>query len=118
MADTGKDLGLDLYRLYTMANTNLPDVATEYDTATNDIGAVDPALAQAFVRPAQFGGTNGSAYTPWTTMRDTVQEILRDTSTNLADTAQALNWAVDAYCARDHAAATEFRRLQQQNAPR
>lgn len=115
MPDRGADLGADLYRLYQLAKVNLPNVAAEYATAASAVSRTDSGLSLAFVRPAQFGGTFGSAYRPWVEARDMIGKFLSDTSTNLTDTARALLLAVGTYAECDDAAVAELNRLKDQN---
>ncbi|MDI1461987.1 hypothetical protein QEZ54_13515 [Catellatospora sp. KI3] len=113
MPDHGRDLGADLFRLYTMAKTNLPDVAAEYGAAAGFVGGADAAAA--FTRPAQFGGAQGPAYQPWLELRDTLRSFLADTDENLDETARALLLATDAYAGTDYAAKVEFERLKRES---
>ncbi|WP_212832698.1 hypothetical protein [Catellatospora sp. TT07R-123] len=115
MPDSGRDLGADLFRLYTMAKTNLPDVAAEYASAAGSVGDTDSGLAAAFTRPAQFGGPQGTAYQSWVELRDTVKRFLADTDENLGETAQALLLATDAYATSDYTAKVELDRLKRES---
>ncbi|MBV1851621.1 hypothetical protein [Catellatospora tritici] len=115
MPDHGRDLGADLFRLYTMAKTNLPDVAVEYADAAAFVSDTDVGLSAAFTRPAQFGGPQGPAYRSWTELRDTVHRFLSDTDENLDETAQALLLAADTYAGTDYAAKVEFERLKRES---
>jgi hypothetical protein len=115
MPDSGMDLGADLYRLHTMATSNLPDVAEVYRRAAARLVSTDSGLTAAFVRPAQFGGTRGPAYKPWVDLRDTIKGFLSDTGNNLGETAAALLLAVEAYSEVDHAAGVEFKELKRKH---
>ena len=87
-------------------------MAAQYTIAHVSIARSDSGLTNAFLRPDLFGGgTFGPVYEPWKALRDELEQILRDTGTNLAQTGEALCLAALEYAKTDDGASQEFDRL-------
>ena len=116
MANSGEELGADLYALWRAGSNNLPRLADEYAGASDLLAQTSAGQAYAFQRPEFFGGgAYGPVYGPWTGLRDDLEKILGDTATNLELTGEALCLAAQEYAQTDAAAAEEFRRLRAVN---
>jgi hypothetical protein len=112
MSDHGADLGVDLYKLRVVAKDDLPSVSAIYGDAVAKYGLARSALDGAMTRPDHFGGgTLGPVHGAWVDLHDAAAKIMKDTKTNLDETAAALAEAADLYAATDQAAAAEFHRL-------
>lgn len=114
MVHQGTEFGVDLYELERVAKVDFPIVAADYGDA---IGSCDRArgdVAGAMRRPEQFGGDPlGPVYQAFLGLHDAVTGLLKDTKTNLDDTAAALDKAAQSYAAIDQAAKDElYRRAQ------
>jgi hypothetical protein len=112
VAESGKELGVDLYRLWWVGSFSLPAVASVYAHAHGRVEATDYGLAPAFRRPPQFGGSQGPVFDPWLEMRRILLRILEETADNLECTGAALVMAADVYASTDQAAADELNRRQ------
>lgn len=113
MADHGTDLGADLYELEKAAKDYLPTVSAVYVDAAAKCDAVFNELDNALRRPATFGGSFGPAHGPYVQLHNLVTGFLKSTSTNLDDTATALDKATQQYAQNDGDAAAEFDRRRQ-----
>lgn len=112
MPDRGVDLGVDLYKLLVVAKDDFPSVSAIYGDAVAKYGQARSALDGAMTRPDHFGGeTLGPVHAAWVELHGAVAKFMKDTQTNLDETAASLADAVQAYEATDRAAAKEFDRL-------
>lgn len=105
MPDHGDQLGVDLNELYVVAHY-LTKVADDYTRATTLVSSCTPPTVSA-------PWTN--IVPEWPLLQFEVSDILRDTATNLTDTATALNNNADNYASTDQCAAAEFDKLKQQD---
>jgi hypothetical protein len=112
MPDSGKDLGADLYGLYTAGKDYLPSAAGQYREASRLIAA---DLTLMFRRSDLLGGPYGPAHGAWTALHREMHRILAETADNLDSVGEALCLAAQQYARTDAAAADEFRRLIQVN---
>ena len=114
MVHQGKEFGVDLYELEKVAKVDFPIVGADYGDAIGSCDRVRGELAQAMQRPAQFGGDAlGPVYQAYLDLHDTVTSFLKETRTNLDDTATALDKAARHYAENDQAARDElYRRAQ------
>lgn len=114
MVHQGKEFGVDLYELEKVAKVDFPTVAADYGDAIDSCDRVRGELAQVMQRPAQFGGDAlGPVYQAYLDLHDTVTGFLKETKTNLDDTATALDKAARHYANNDQAARDElYRRAQ------
>ncbi|MBP2324429.1 ABC-type transporter Mla subunit MlaD [Kibdelosporangium banguiense] len=94
-----------------MAKDNLPSVAAEYHEAANKLNAVLSNLDGVMHRPDRFGDALGPVHSAWVALHGDLAEFLAETDTNLTDTAEALNQAVEQYAATDRGAKAELDRL-------
>lgn len=113
MGTHGADLGADLYKLLVVAKDNLPSVAAEYHEAASKLNAVLSNLDGVMRRPDRFGDSLGPVHAAWVELQGDLATFLTETDTNLTDTAEALNQAVEQYAATDHGAKVELDRLRQ-----
>ncbi|GAB3800462.1 hypothetical protein GCM10027605_16050 [Micromonospora zhanjiangensis] len=111
MPDSGKDLGVDRYRLWQAGSKDWPMVASHYTKAGHSLDEALHGLAQAFLRSPRLGGPYGPAYEPWRALRDEMRKILTQTASNLELTGDALCIAAENYERSDTAAEAEFNRL-------
>lgn len=111
MADAGKELAADLYKLLVVAKDDLPSVAAEYQVAKDHVDASLVGAANAMHRPAFFGGGQNPVYGAWVVLAETLSHLLGETRDSLDDTARALELAVSRYAEADTEAATELDRL-------
>ncbi|TCP50843.1 hypothetical protein EV191_107107 [Tamaricihabitans halophyticus] len=111
MANTGKDLGADLYALEQAAKSDLPTVADDYDSAIGKCNGAQQALDGIAAVPDQFVPDNGAVLDKYGATHEAILAVLRETRSALDETALALAEAVRLYAADDGAAASEFRRL-------
>ncbi len=112
MPDHGADLGVDLYYLFVTAKDLLPSVSAIYGDVVARYGQAHATLDHAMTRPDLFGGgTLGPVHAAWSELHGAASKIMKDTQTNLDDTAAALAEAAELYKATDQAAADRFRQL-------
>ena len=112
MPDHGVDLGVDLYKLLVVAKDDLPSVSAIYGDAVAKYAQVRSELDGVMARPDHFGGDPGPVHAAWVALHGAAAKFMRDTRTNLDDTASALAKAVTVYEANDKGAAEELQRLQ------
>ena len=115
MADTGKELGADLYRLLVVAKNCLPSVAGEVHEAKARVDKSAAAVGDAMKRPDFFGGAQGPVHGAWVALHQSLSRFLADTEDSLDDTGRALELAVSRYAESDRAAADELARLRRDN---
>jgi uncharacterized protein YukE len=114
MVHQGKEFGVDLYELEKVAKVDFPIVSADYGDAIGSCDRVRGELAQAMRRPEQFGGDAlGSVYQTYLDLHDTVTGFLKETRTNLDDTATALDKTARNYAETDQAAHEELHRRAQ-----
>ena len=114
MVHQGKEFGVDLYELEKVAKVDFPVVSADYGDAIGSCDRVRGEVAQVMRRPEQFGGDAlGPVYQAYLDLHDTVVGFLKETKTNLDDTAIALDKAARHYAETDQAARDElYRRAQ------
>ncbi|WP_107656016.1 hypothetical protein [Nocardia suismassiliense] len=112
MVHQGKALGVDLHRLEQAAKVHFPAVSADYGEAIGKCDQVRGQIEQAMRRPEQFGGdTLGPVYHAYLDLHDTVMGFLKETRTNLDDTATALHRAAQIFAGMDRKAGDEMNRL-------
>jgi hypothetical protein len=112
MSDHGTDLGVDLYALERVAKDLLPSVSAIYGDAVAKYGHARTTLDDAMNRPDHFGGsTLGPVHPAWAELHAAAAKFIKDTQTNLDDTATSLDEATELYASTDKAAADEFHKL-------
>ncbi|PPK67021.1 hypothetical protein CLV40_10817 [Actinokineospora auranticolor] len=114
MVHQGKEFGVDLYELEKVAKVDFPVIAADYADAIGSCERLRSDLAQVLQRPEQFGGgTLGPVYQAYLELHDTVTGYLKETKTNLDDTAAALDRAASRYAETDEVARDELHRRAQ-----
>jgi ABC-type transporter Mla subunit MlaD len=113
MAETGKALAADLYKLHVVAKDSLPPVAAEYQAAKNKVDESLLGASDAMRRPDLFGGSHGPVHAAWSALAETLSRFLDETRGSLDDTGRALELAVSRYAETDREAAEELDRLRQ-----
>jgi hypothetical protein len=112
MPDHGVDLGVDLYKLLIVAKDDLPSVSAVYGDVAGKYGRARSGLDAAMTRPEHFGGgALGPVHGAWTELYEVAVKFMKDTETNLDETAAALAKAVTLYEENDRAAADQLNRL-------
>ncbi len=115
MPDTGADLGVDLYRLSTVANDDLPTLANIFHDASSNVAMAAESVHGLMQRAGAFGGGTSSVYPAWEGLYATTSRYLGDTGQNLEDTARALNLAIDYYTHTDATVKASFDSMLSQN---
>lgn len=142
MAIEGEDLGAELYQMRVAGTVTLPSVAAVYAQGTRHMhnsswreretfegdykgyewrtGDHVTGESELFQAPVEVevheGKTMGPVYYPWTSLRDTAQRFMGNTSEALSDAGAALNLIANAYAAQDGAAADRLDELSERNA--
>jgi hypothetical protein len=98
---SGPGFGADLYQLYYAGRVKLPDIAFRYYELTSGLHETQGTSIAAF---AKVGGRE-PAHQLWMDLRDELQDVLRTSSINFADTGEALVDIADRYSRTDDEAA-------------
>lgn len=110
MPHTGEELGVDAADLYNAGRYKVSALADQFDAACTKLfsaGAADGL----FARDPRLGGSLGPAKAAWDTLRDDIVGLLKETTTNMADTGTALTMAAEEYAATDAASAATYREI-------
>ncbi len=111
MVHQGKEFGVDLYELEKVAKVDFPVVSADYGDAIGSCDRVLGGVDRAMRRPEQFGGgALGPVYQAYLDLHETMTGFLKETKTNLDDTAAALGTAAQHYAGTDHSASDELHR--------
>ncbi|MFI6170776.1 hypothetical protein ACIBCN_28605 [Nocardia sp. NPDC051052] len=111
MVHQGKALGVDLHRLEQAAKAHFPAISADYGETIGNCDRVRGEVEQVMRRPEQFGGdTLGPVYRVYLDLHDTVMGFMKETRTNLDDTATALDRAARMFAGMDREAADEMNR--------
>ncbi|WP_409466580.1 hypothetical protein [Amycolatopsis sp. GA6-003] len=111
MVHQGKEFGVDLYKLERAAKVDFPAVSAEYAAAIGSCERVLAGVANAMRRPDRFGGDAlGPVYRTYLGLHESVEGLLKETKTNLDDTATALGKVAQLYAETDQAAKDELNR--------
>ena len=113
--DTGWELGVSLYGLWICATSDIPSMAERTATANQVLGA-NADDSGRFNRSERVTGyapgghdissaTTGRVYPFYDRLRDDLQNILAESTTNLYDCADALLKIMNEYAATDQEAA-------------
>ncbi|MFI6044251.1 hypothetical protein ACIA8C_21655 [Nocardia sp. NPDC051321] len=103
--------GVELYELEKVARGDFPKISGDYSNAIDDCDHVHSDVAQAMQRPENFGGGPcGPVYQHYLDLHEAVVGFLKETKTNLDDTATALDKAARYFAGTDRAAAAEMNR--------
>jgi hypothetical protein len=115
----GTGFGVDLYELEKIAKDEFPTISAIYQDAVSNCDRVHSTLDSAMRRPEQFGGDGlGPVYKAYVALQDAAVGILKETKTNVDDTATALDRTARAYAETDAAASAEMKRRMDQDPPR
>ncbi|QGK71719.1 hypothetical protein GIY23_21335 [Allosaccharopolyspora coralli] len=119
MTHTGKEFGVDLYGLEQVAKSDLPTVAGAYESAAGKSESAHAMVNGLPREPGQFVSGQGSVFDTYNEAHAVVVDLLKQTRTNLDDTAEALREAAADYAERDRVAAEELQRIiEQQGEPK
>ncbi|WP_405164384.1 WXG100 family type VII secretion target [Nocardia sp. NBC_01499] len=111
MVHQGNRLGVELYELEKAAKADFPVISDDYGTTIGHCDRVRAEVDQAMRRPAYFGGDPlGPVHQAYLDLHDTVAGFLKETKTNLNDTAAALDRAARYYAQTDREAGDEMNR--------
>ncbi|MYW91152.1 hypothetical protein G3I59_11175 [Amycolatopsis rubida] len=111
MDHQGKEFGVDLYQLEKVAKVDFPAISAEYGEAIGGCERVLAGVAQSMRRPDRFGGDAlGPVYRAYLGLHDAVETLLKETKSNLDDTATALGKVAQLYAGTDQAARDELNR--------
>ncbi|MQA10149.1 MAG: hypothetical protein GEU98_16665 [Pseudonocardiaceae bacterium] len=110
MVHQGKEFGIDLYELEKVAKEHFPAISTVYGDALGNCDRVLSTVDGAMRRPEHFGDGFGPVHKAYVELHNAAAGILKETRTNLDETAIALDKAARAYAETDQAAAAEMER--------
>jgi hypothetical protein len=114
MTKTGALFGVDLFRLWQCATTNLPELAARVEAANQTIaGASNDSSSfssQGVIpgSPGIVGSVTDPVYPAWSQLRDAFESVLAKSAKNVYDSADALITIANAYAAQDDAARIEM----------
>lgn len=107
MPHTGEELGVDAAELYNAGRFKVSALADEFDAAgTKLFGA--GAAAGLFARDPRLGGSLGPVKAVWDVLRDDIVGLLKETTTNMADTGEALVMSAEEYVRTDEVARAAY----------
>jgi hypothetical protein len=115
VAESGKELGADLYEILVVGKSDLPTVTAEYGTIVGKVDSAGAAAPGAFKRPSFFGADR--VQDSWLDLRDALDNFLSESQDNLDDTGRALVMAVSNYASTDREASSELDRLRRDHEP-
>jgi hypothetical protein len=101
MAESGWQFAADLSELRTVGAVDLPSMAYTFAALNNVVNKTNSADSSAF---AWSSGGMSQAYSPWSQLRDSLQNLLGKTSQNLEEAGQAVVQIVQTYADSDSAA--------------
>lgn len=106
MTQEPKELAADLFALWEMGAVLLPQMAVDFSASTTEVHRTHGGDGGVFRLP----GTSERcpSYGDWSTLRDLLQEVLRDTSVNLAATGEALIRIMNDYAGQDENSAARL----------
>ncbi|MFD0558248.1 hypothetical protein FB566_3547 [Stackebrandtia endophytica] len=103
--------GGDLYKLWTVANVHLPNVAAVYTSGSSEMGGNQGDIRGAFETGGEgphgqtiYGGPCEAFYS----LHSEFQHVLAQTGQNLLDTASAVNKAIENFSEEDTAAGNDL----------
>jgi hypothetical protein len=105
MAESGWKFAADLSDLRMVGAVDLPAMAFTFAALNNVVDKTEAADDAGFAW--QSGGMS-QAFSPWAQLRDSLQNLLGQTSQNLETTAQAVLQIVETYAATDAEAAASL----------
>lgn len=117
--DSGAELATDLQKLWLCATQDIPEIASRWSGANQELAA-HSADQGAFNRQTSFnaGGHDvsmtsvGRVYPYFDALRDDIQNIMAESTTNAYDAADALITIANNYAANDTEAGNELKRIQ------
>ncbi|WP_037345706.1 hypothetical protein [Sciscionella sediminilitoris] len=114
MVHQGKEFGVDLYELETVAKSHFPTVSSVYGDAKSNCDRAHTGTDSAMRRSEEFGGGSlGPVHKAYSDLHELTVGLLKETQTNLDDTASELDKATKLYAEQDQGAANELHRLEE-----